>query len=374
MQKWYLFFSYASLFILGFIDNARGPLYPQILDYFQVSKIHGSLIFSLASGMSFIATLSSRWWLNKFGAINSNRIAIASHFLGCVLMGTATANSFWLFLLGSIVFGIGIGIESITLNLIIVKTSSPTNRRRILAGLHSMYGIASFIIPTIIGLLFKLNLSFQTIFLLMGALPVVLLLSTTSIHPLEIRKITRGMHSIPLIEIITVSLSFGLYVASEILISSRLVLYLEKVYLMNSTNSSLLLSLFFGLLLFGRLTFTFVHFNIHSNTLLKISTAGSLFFSLIGILFYPPALAICGLTMSFYFPCAMDFLGEHYHEAVEAVLEKVFIFVGAGLLIMHWVFGNIAEFLGLDIAIWMVPLFLVIVGYLLQFKLKFLQD
>ncbi len=374
MRISYIVFCYSTLFILGFIDNSRGPLYPEFLNYFQVNPGKGSLIFSLASFMGFIATISSKWWLGLLGAINSTRVALVIHSVACLIMGLAPADNFYLFLFAAVLFGTGVGIETICLNLILAVSTDKTKRRRVLSGLHAMYGIASFAAPFFISLLKTRSENFQDIFLYVSVFPILILITTFRLKPLNISKESSDPFSLPLKHMLTLGVMMGFYVSSEIVLSSRLVFYIESLDIMDKVMSKNMLTLFFLGLLSGRVLFTFKHFDIDNRKLLIMSIAASLLVTLVGISFYPPLLVLNGFTLSYFFPTALDMLGEHFHEHLDIIMSRVFIGVGALLFIVHWGFGLLTETFGISISIWLIPVFMTIVLYLLQFRLKFLQE
>ena len=147
MRSSYIIFSFLSLFIFGLIDNARGPIYPKVIEAFGISNSLSSWIFTLTSLVSFLITLASPRWLKRMGAVKASKAAIAFHGLALIVMGASSiyAQSFSLFLVASAILGLAMGIQSVTLNLIISRVSTPLNGRKLFSGLHAMYGAASFL-------------------------------------------------------------------------------------------------------------------------------------------------------------------------------------------------------------------------------------
>jgi FHS family glucose/mannose:H+ symporter-like MFS transporter len=58
-NKWAIFFAFLSLFLLGLADNIRGPLFPEILQFFFVSSSKGSWSFATTSGAAFVGSFIS---------------------------------------------------------------------------------------------------------------------------------------------------------------------------------------------------------------------------------------------------------------------------------------------------------------------------
>jgi MFS transporter, FHS family, glucose/mannose:H+ symporter len=372
MKIGYIVFAYISLFSLGLIDNTRGPVYPNILEFFQLNNAQGAWIFTLSSLSSFITAFFSKKWLSIFGIINSSKLALLMHTIACLIMGLSSNQDYILFLIAAVIFGVGVGILSLTLNLIISRNSALEHRRRTFAGLHSMYGIASLLAPILVGYLGMLSMHWQTLFLIVSLIPlsclVVFFLSPNQVRlPDSVSQINLNHKRQFLLAMI-----FSGYISAEVLLSSRLVIYLTQVKDLSLKVGSEYLSYFFLCLLLGRLTFTFIHIKVDSKKLLIISLLSSIIFSVLGILVSPILLTITGLSMSYFFPCAMDWLSESLHTEVENVLGTIMIYVGGSLVLSHWVFGTLATYIGLSAIVWIIPALLVIVWFLLQFATGFL--
>jgi fucose permease len=296
------------------------------------------------------------------------------HFIACLLMGFSSQHSwgFYLFLLASIFVGVGIGISSLTVNLIISNSVSERMRRRLFSGLHAMYGISALLAPTILSFIFKNNLSWSNYLFSLSVIPLVLLLCFARLAPQGITESVSQPWAIKKSHLYIICSIFSLYVCAEMLISTRLVIYLSEVKLYELDKASSSLSFFFLFLLFGRLTFSFIHLKLHSITILKISVVGSLLFTILGMFYSGYFLPVTGLFMSIFFPFGMDWLSHNYGNEIDYIVSRVMTVVGGALVIMHFVFGYLATHIGLDKAFIIAPLLLSIVLYLLHFKTKFL--
>ena len=364
----YIIFAYGGLFVLGIIDNARGPIYPEILQQFQVSTTLGSSIFSLSSLSSFIVTLFASKWNNRLGAVNSLKLAVLIHLVAVILMGISGKyqNGFWVFLLASALFGIGVGMMSISQNLIVNKFAPVLKRRKYFAGLHSMYGLASLLAPILMSYVFKMGIEWQDFLLGLSIIPFLTLIYSVRLPKQGINNIpeNQGEISWKLSTVLGIILSF--YVASEVLISSRMVYFLRSYYQYDAAKASQYLGIFFMLLLVGRLLFAFFHFHIRPYNLLLISAISSLASFSLGLYYHPFFLVFCGLTMSFFFPNAMEFVSEKYEEIAEILIPRIMIFVGAMLVSMHWIVGGISDLYNIHIAMMLGPFMLIWVIYLLH--------
>ena len=368
MNVYFILLAYFALFTLGLIDNSRGPVYPEVLSQFQIFKSQGSVIFSLSSLMAFIMTIISKFWLGRWGAVTSTKISIVLHFIATILMGIAgkSSSGFPLFVFASLIFGLGVGIQSISLNMIIANAVSIDKRQKYFAGLHSMYGFASFVAPALLSTVYHFELSWQNYFMLLSIIPLVLFFFSINVKTGG-KKITSDSIS-PVDKKLATSLGimFSFYVSTEVMLSSRLVVYLNEVWKYDLDKASSMLSIFFLLLLSGRVLFIFVSNKIDSKLLLKSSVLISIVFLLIGMNYNPLFLSLAGGSMSIFFPCAMSWISIRYHEQAESLISIVMTFVGGMIVSMHGIFGVISDAYGLTAAMSMGLFFMFTVLYLLQ--------
>jgi fucose permease len=372
----YILFTYLVLFSLGIIDNSRGPIYPELLKLFSITKTQGSFIFTVTSLISFGVTLLSPYWLKSFGALKSTKFALLMHFIACLLMGFASQYSwgFYLFLLASTFVGIGIGISSLTVNLIITNSVSKNHRRKLFSGLHAMYGISALLAPTILSFIFKNKMSWSNYLFVISVIPLLILISFFTLKSKNITEEKKHPSKILKKHLYILCAIFSFYVSAEMLIATRLVIYLNEVKSYGLDESSVKLSLFFLFLLIGRVTFSFVHLKLHTITILKLSVFGSILFTLLGIFYSGELLPITGLFMSIFFPFGMDWLSHNYGEDIDFIVSRVMTVVGGSLVVMHFIFGYLATQIGLEFAFMIAPVMLIVVLYLLHFKTNFLAN
>lgn len=364
----YIAFSYLALFCLGVIDNSRGPLYPHLLEFFQITKAQGALIFSLSSLSSFLITIPAKEWLTRLGVVNSTRLALVLDIVACYGMASVDRGSFVVFLVYSFVFGISTGIKSIALNLLINKAYHGPKKRQVFSGLHSMYGISSLMAPVIVGFMLKNGYGWKEVMAGLMLFPGVLLIAFLALKPFQQRDFPEPEEqSLAGIKVFPLRLIFGFYVVSEVLLSSRMVVYLEQQLGRTSTYSNGLLTLFFIGLLAGRIVFALVSIPIPVYRLMKISVLWSTGLLILGLHWDPVFLSLTGFTMSFFFPCAMDWLGHEFHGRSNDLIRLVMQAVGAALVGFHYLFGLIASSVSLKMAMYLPLLLSICVFLLLQF-------
>ncbi len=346
-----------SLFIFGLIDNSRGPIYPKIIEVFGLTKSQSSWIFTLPSLISFLMALSSLSWIKKIGAIRAMKLAFILHALCLACMGVAGAMGdglFWLFLVGSLILGLAMGVQTVTVNLVISKVSTAQNSSKLFSGLHSMYGAASLMAPLLFGAVFYFDISWQFFLLALAIGPLALFVRYRELAPLNLSQSGAMDTMTPLGEVIKLGVIFSFYVACEILLSTRLVVFLFEEGGFALDQASYLLTGFFLLLLGGRALFSFYIPPFKTLTMLKASISLTLCIFIASLLFTPWPLFLSGLTMSFFFPFGMDQIKKSYSDA-ESIIAKVMMFVGAMIAGMHFVFGAMADYAGIEAAMWIGP-------------------
>ena len=71
--------SYFSLFCLALIENAKSPIYPKILEFFNISYAEGSWLFIVGSLPGIIITGLTHLWLPKL-KISGGKKVFLSYF------------------------------------------------------------------------------------------------------------------------------------------------------------------------------------------------------------------------------------------------------------------------------------------------------
>ncbi|MCF8060180.1 MAG: MFS transporter [Bacteriovoracaceae bacterium] len=340
--------AFIGLFYFGIFDNGRGPAYPEIMRGLGLSNRQGSFLFALTSLTSFFMTALSSRWLKVLDLLKGMRFSWLILALASFMMGLAgiLQNAFLLFL-AAITQGIGMGITGMNMNLMIEAGSPVSHRRRAYGALHAIYGVASFLAPLVFTGIKKIGLSWEYFFFFLSTVgPIIFFLVP---HKEEIyAKIpdqSKALH-LPLPFLILLGLTVGTYVASEIVISSRLVLFLEDGYQLTNAHAGYYLSAFFILLMSGRLLLGLVNLPFKGATLLISSLLITGIFCYLGMqgqLFF---FSLTGLSMSFFFPSFMDWMAETFPNDFQKVTKFVLSGIGLHLVVMHLGFGQLADKIG----------------------------
>ncbi len=366
----YILFSYFSLFTLSFLDNGRGPAYPSILEHFSITNKEGAYFFSLTSFVSILINYTARHWLRWTGIVNGNRIGLVFLSLaGFAISFAANQSSYFLLLLAAVFLGCGISIMSVTMNVLVVEGSTAENKRSLFSGLHAVYGVASFLAPFLFSFVISTKLTWSKYFSIVAIPPLLVFIGSFFMKGGRSKGNNKPkLHEpISFFKRVPFGLIFGLYVASELVVSSRLVLYLKMTKGFDEVQAGLYLSMFFAFLLLGRLTFALKHFPLKNRTLMFISLITAFMSFMAGIYIHPFFLSFLGFCMSYFFPISMDWLSDMFQEGVEFMTASVMTYIGIMLGCMHWGFGFVTELYGVEAAFSIVPVLQVLCLILLIF-------
>lgn len=348
--------AFVGLFYFGMLDNARGPAYPGIMRDLKLSNWEGSFLFALTSLMSFTMTVLSPFWLKKLKLYQGMKLswiilALAGLFLGL----SGIFNSAPLLYLASIVQGTGMGINGMNMNLMVEAGTPVTHRRRVYGALHATYGVASFLAPLLFSGLKMAGFKWQGFFLILAFIGPLLFFLPKRKGDDVFSQAPAASNDlpIPMYYLLTLSLCVGMYVASEIVVSSRLVLFLEESHKMSNAEASTYLSGFFILLMGGRLSLGLFHIPIKGHILLISSLVLTTIFSFLGN-YIPVFYSLTGLSMSVFFPSFMDWIAETFPSEFQRVTKFALSGIGIHLVMMHLGFGKLADSLGVNKAMMLV--------------------
>lgn len=376
MQVFPIIISYLTLMCFGFIDNGRGPAYPFILEHFNVSSSLGSFLFTLSSISALFANYTSKWWLSSLGSKKSLQLSLLFQLLGTLgyAYSAQTKGTFSFILLSSLIFGLGAGSSNVCISIVISKSTKSNQRRKVFSGLHSIYAVSSLLSPLIFSITSDYFKNWYYFFYLLAILPLgslfVSLFKSFSIDTVNNLHQMKNISTSLKMRFMT-GLMLSLNVTAEVLISSRLVFYLQEAKNFKSDESNLRLSLFFLSLLIGRLIPAFITLPFRSINILIFSATSSLILTLVGLNYNTIFLSFVGATMAIFFPTTMDWISKFFKEKSDYMMASSLNYVGLTLILMHFSFGILAKHLGIEKAMNLSPMALLIsLVFLLYFRKK----
>lgn len=364
----YIILSYLSLFALGLSDNIRGPVFPEILKSFQLSDTQGAWLFAVSATASFFGSLSGARLLKRMNKIRVLDIGLIVCAAG--LLGLALAPSFGMMLFASVFFGLSMGIMGVSQNTLAALGSTPERRNQILAGLHAMYGLSSLLAPLFVSLIWTYANNWRWVFGFAAIVPAVIAVYSIFIAPKfepSSAPTTSNQGAESFKWRFWVALMLGSYVVTEIMVSSRLALYMTRVQNENLQRASFYVSGFFVCLLAGRLLCTFVHFRSALKNQLLLCFGASIVCLLLGLYLHPIGFVLSGFTMAPVYPLAIAYMAEKFPGSLESTISTAMATQSFLIVLMHVSVGRLTDLFGIHQAMLFGPAAIVVSAILLWF-------
>jgi len=358
-SHWALLFSFLSLFILGLADNIRGPLFPEILNQFNLSNTQGSWSFATASAAAFLGSWISAPYLKRFSI--SSLLLLSVLLMGLGLMAMGKAATFQLLLASSFILGLSIGFMGVSQNLLVSENVEPEIRSRALSGLHGMYGLSSFFAPILAAQATAMYGSWRGAFLVAGLISITFFVFQFLIQPDRQFTVHQHLEAVQhdtehaskkasKFALIMIGGMFAFYVVAEILVSTRLALYMRTYFQMNLDQSSQYVTLFFLFLLIGRILFAIIKVPFALKTQLNVSLGIALVLLLLGLKTHPFFLALAGLGMAPYYPLCVSYISEISGHRSRTFIAFAMSFQSLSVVSMHLGVGYLTDQMGLAFA------------------------
>ena len=371
-NQWYLVvLAFVCMVSLGLVDNSRGPVFPDLLREFSLSDSVGSLFFVVSSLTSLISNALLIGWMSRIGAHRT--VQVFSAVQVAALLIVAFGRGFEFALVGGALIGASLGALGIAVNILVAQGAPSAYRRRLLSALHSMYGSSSLVTPLAVTTLYHLGCGWRQAIGWFAVAPAAVCAATflgreARASRKNADKESRLSEKGPRRAAIFYAFLLTLYVVAELAISTRLVLFARRDRGFSLEYANLLLSLFFAGLFVGRLGFALARSSWSNARLLSASTLASLVTSILGLVHDPIWLAVTGLSMSVFYPCAMALINDEREAWASYVISWAITAQSIGLIGMHVALGALADAFGLGRALWICPVCLVAVALLLKAK------
>ena len=372
------------MFGFGLLDNGRGPAYPRILEEYALSPGQSSWFFSYAGLSGLLIGLSAPLWLPRFGAMKGLGLFNIVFALGNLLIASGLflpenflpSTQITLIMAGALVFGLGAGGTGICANMCVGASGPAHFHKRLYGGLHSLYAISSLIAPLVFSLHLTVGLDWRWYFAVFSFLPLLtgiycLIQTRSSPYQWADNKSRSSSRN----ELFTspwawlVSIAFALYVSAEVILSSRLVYFVESSLGHPPSQAAFFLSLFFLGLLIGRLSmflWSLPGGPIKWILFCLVASAGSI---LLGQFYSPYFFFLTGLFMSVIFPMGLTYLSSLFSRNFDNIMTMVMNSISLFIMMGHWLFGFLTDRNGIETAFAISPIFL-----LLSLSLFFLTD
>lgn len=352
---------------LGWLDNARGPIYPMIIDDLKLSHSEGSAFFALASLTSIVANLSVPFLL-KF--LNPKKLLL----LGVVVLSffpilLSISLDYRTLLFSAISFGWSLGTVMVTQNLVIEENVPLAKKRFFLSLLHSTYGLSALLSPLLVGLMLSYGVQWRFSFLysLFFMFPVLCLgMLSLRLSPQQDMVLNKEVkfkekHRFDFTFNKSFLLFWGVilacYVSAELFFTTRLVVILKETLGLSLESANISLALFFLGLFFGRILVSLAPNWCSGRMMLIVSFFISAVWVLFCYFFYPEYIWLAGIFMAPIYPVAMDEISNQTGKDFGHYSSMIIALSSMGVVFMHMIVGHIFDSYGMRTAT-LLPFFL----------------
>jgi fucose permease len=366
----FIFLTYISIFCLGFVDNIRGPLFSEILIFFHLTDGQGAWFFTISSGCSLLGSLSSVWIVNRLDRIRGMRLALLTLGLGAAII--TFSQNFFVLLVGAAILGFSFGLMGTLQNVLVTIGASSHLRQQFVTGLHAMYGLASLLAPLIAALMMRIFQHWRWVFAIAALFPLLSLIYTYFFTPELFHRAKKHQDELRIkskiwtFDKIFLASFLACYTMVELLVATRLPLYLQRKYNFNLEQSSLYLSYFYFLFLFSRVVFSAKKFDFLLKNQIRYLLIASIFTLIIGIGFEPWFLIASALFMAPCFPLCITYISDKYKHDLDSMMLVVFSLQAGLVVTMHLAVGYLSDVIGLQKVFWIGPIFLLISIFMLN--------
>jgi len=356
---------FLSFFVFGFTDNLKGPTLPSMLAELNISYGTGGNIFFGEYLGFLIATLITGILADRFGL--KSVMLLAGIFLGIGVSGYSFFQSAVLLSGSLFILGMGLGALELGPNAIIVSLHH--ERKGLYLNLMAvLHGLGSLIAPLFVGWILSLGISWRAAYqwdLLLIALFVIIFIFLR--FPKAEEKAQLDFRHIPQIafkgHLPWFYLAITFYVAAEIGMGSWLVTFLQQTRGNSVATSNQALSIFFAMLMAGRLLGGFfVHRIGYLRSILIMSIGG--IFCVIAGLFGPKEffflLPTTGFFLSIIFPTITAVVSDAHTENTNTILGVLYTFAGLGGVLGPWLIGWGSDLFNLQTGFSITILFMMI--------------
>ncbi|MBX2986897.1 MAG: MFS transporter [Bdellovibrionaceae bacterium] len=359
--SWCVILAYLSLFAYGLGDNIRGPLYPEILRAYELSNTAGSWVFGLSSLAGVLGSLASHAFFRRWDRVRTLNFSLV--VMAFSLAGMGLAPDFFWMLAACAGFGFSMGLISVCQNALASVGAPEHRRRQILGGLHSMYGLASLLAPMLVAVLVPWTGSWRSPFLMAAAVTALLAVWTLWKLPREPEEtLHKGSHRSARggppprrAEQLWVSVILSCYVVAEILIGTRLALYLRRESGADLESSSLAVTMFFVGLLAGRLLMAVLPGTGSLRRILAGSLIGSISLLILGLQGWTWGLILSGLAMAPFYPVVVAFIAQQIPRHIDSTMSWALTLQSFMVVVMHVLVGWLTDEHGIHAALWTGP-------------------
>ena len=373
--------AWMSLFALGLVDNARGPIFPELISQFGLSDTRASLFFLASSGAGSLHNLIMHRFLSH--AAPGRLVVGYTLLMGLGALGISLAPTYELALLGGAFLGMGFGGLGVAQNSA-VQAVPKRIRSQAQGMLHGMYGFSSLLAPLAMA---SGGVQWRGTYMLLAAIPLVvsfgLLFRWSRLghyHPdddeadivVAAESTSRSGWLFALL--------VGCLVVAEISVSSRLVLLARREWDLGFEEASAWLAWYFVAMTIARFGLGFFKLPGATGRVLLAVIGLALPVGAVGLFGLPgiaegasqrlTALCLFGFLIALGYPLAMVRVRELYGRGAQKVTTLCILVQSISGVSMNLALGWIADEVSLLRALQLVTLGVLAMGFVLMLTVE----
>ena len=266
------------------------------------------------------------------------------------------SRHYYILLLASGLIGIGAGLIEGLISALISDLYAK-KRTKTLNITQSFFNIGAIIGPVMAGAIIQKNLGWRTAYLATSVmtLAIAIIYSRVPVPPNCHTDKINGTVIPSLLKdrlFIFLNLVMFLYVGAEIGIAAWIPNYLSEEYRLKDSTSGIVLGAFWGLMMLGRLIYSWAIEKLHALRLIFISTIGAFIWILINLVTNSVTISIlsfCGIGLFFagIWPTILAYAGEKFPRYSGTIFGIIIASGSVAAVIFPWLIGIISNHIGL---------------------------
>lgn len=365
--------TYYTFFVLGIMVLMLGTIMPFLITDYHIDYGAGGIFLSMNSFGNLIASFAIGFIAARFG--RKQTILVFSSFIFLSYLGVILTKN--VYILSGLFFLTGIGRGSVSNVDNSIINDVATGKSVYLNLLHMSFAIGALLSPLVAALLINMGLSWKIVVYigLFFSLTMVAMYAALPINQnatkkaVEVKDDGAGTKSPPFFKNISFLLAGGVlffYLGTETSVNGWVVTYLIHSGRMSAELAQKTLSLFWAVMMAGRLATAALSVKIKKTTLILIQTAGAVVMFIVFISSPSEALTVASvmvfaLFLSGIFPTTFSATGEIV-KGSGAATGTILAFAGSGGIFLPLIVGFVAQSLNI-----MVGMGLVIISAVLTF-------
>lgn len=381
MVSMLLIIIYVSFISLGLPDALLGAAWPTMQPQFDVPVSYMGMVSIIISAGTITSSLLSDRLTRKFGPGRVTAFSVAA--TAVALLGFSGSNAFWQICLWAIPYGLGAGGVDASLNNYVALHYAS----RHMSWLHCMWGVGVAVGPYIMGYVLTSGQVWNTGYLCVGLLQVILCAvlfasvpkwkrstqtqkDESPARPLSVRQVL----SIPGAK--AVLLAFLCYCAFEQTAGMWASSYFVLKVGLSAEEAAGLASLYYMGLTVGRFFSGFLTIRFSDHTMVRAGSCVMLAGVLVMLLPFGKIVSVIGLLLAGLgsapvYPCIIHSTPVHFgSENSQAVIGMQMAAAYSGCLIMPPLFGIIAEHISMACLPLLLAAFLAVMIFCYEWLLR----